>query len=130
MLDIETRVYSRIKNKFPQELRDRFPEAFFTRDDRLRDNSKFPTVYVHELSSVERGQDLQNQEIHAVLSTIQVEVYDNDTRDNANTMMDYVVGVMKSMRYNVISMPEFQNNEDVYRVVARFRRIIGSLDTL
>ena len=129
MYDIETRVYSRLKNKYPQELKTRFPNTKFTRDDKVLNEAKFPCVYVHELSSMEQGQDLQNNDICAVLSTIQVEVYDNESIDNAKKVMDYVCETMKSMRYSIISMPEFRNT-DVYRRVARFRRLVASLDTL
>lgn len=130
LLDIETRVLSRIKNKFPKKLKDTFPNINFTNDDRLPDNPSFPTVYVHELLSVEKGNDLDNVTINAVLSTFQIEVYDNVSSENAKIVMNYVCETMKSMGFTIISMPEFRNNQSYYRRVARFKRMIGSGDTL
>ena len=130
MYDIEARVYSRVKNKYPQNLKQKFPDTFFTRDNRVKDDPQFPTVYVHQLSSVEQGQDLQNDDICAILSTFQIEVTDNESMDNAKEVMDNVCKTMKSMRFSIVSMPEFRNTQDVYRIVGRFRRLIASLDTL
>jgi len=130
MLNIETRVYSRLANKFPSNLRDKYPNTNFTRDDRVLNNPKFPCVYVHELPSVEQGQDLQNNDICAVMASFQIEVYDDKSMDNAKKIMDYVVETMKSMRFSIISMPEFKNTDSTYRQVARFRRLVASLDKL
>lgn len=130
MYDIESRVYSRLVNKVPSNLKNKYPKLNFTKDDRVINNAKFPCVYVHEMTSQEQGQDLQNTDICAVLSTFQIEVYDNESMDNAKKVMDYVCETMKSMRYSIISMPEFKNTDSTYRRVARFRRLIGSLDTL
>lgn len=130
MLDIETRVFSRIKNKYPARLKTMFPNTNFTTSDRVADDPQFPTIYVHEMSSVEKGNDLENTTINAVLSTFQIEVYDNESMDNARIVMNNVVETMKSMGFSIVSMPEFKNSQSVYRRVARFRRMIGSGDTL
>lgn len=130
MLDIETRVFSRVKNIVTDNLKGKYPDLNFTMDDRLPDNPSFPTVYVHELMSVEKGNDLDNVTINAVLSTFQIEVYDNDKPEIAKNVMNEVCEVMKSMGFSIISMPEFNNNPSYYRRVARFRRMIGSGDTL
>lgn len=130
MLDIQTRVFSRIKNKYPKELKTKYPNTFFTTSDRVADNPLFPTVYVHEMQSVEMGRDLEGTTINAIRSTFQIEVTDNASMSNAKEVMENVVSTMKSMRYEVITMPTFQNTPSVYRIVARFRRVIGAYDVL
>lgn len=130
MLDIQNIVYSRIKNKTYTGLKTKFPNINFTTSDRGQVLTKFPTVYVHESASAERGQDLEGDTINAVMSVIQIEVYDNESMANTKYVMDDIVAVMKSMRYSVSQMPEYQNDNNVYRRVARFSRLIGSGDTL
>lgn len=129
MLDIETRVSSRIKNKL-SGLKEIYPDINFTTDNRLPDNPSFPTVYIHELLSVEKGNDLENVTINAVLTTFQIEVYDTDSFESTKQVMNKVCEVMKSMGFSIISMPQFNNDDSYYRRVARFRRMIGSGDTL
>ena len=130
MLDIQARVFSRIKNAFPKNLKTKYPNISFTTSDRVADNPQFPTVYIHEMSSQELGRDLSGTTISAIRSTFQIEVYDNNSMDNAHTVMSSVIAIMKKMRYEVISMPEFKNSTETYRSVARFRRVIGSGETL
>lgn len=130
MLDIQSRVLSRVKNKYPESLRNKYPDTVFTTSDRVANNPKFPNVYVHEMGSQELGRDLQGTTINAIRSTIQIEVTDNVSMSNAKEVMSNVIMTMKSMRYEVISLPEFQNTQSVYRSVARFRRVIGAYDIL
>lgn len=130
MLDIESIVFTRIKYGVGNKLTSTYPKLNFTTSDRASTLPNFPTVYIHELGSAERGQDLEGTTINAILSTIQVEVTDNSDPANAKQVMDEVVKVMKTMRYEVNSMPEFNNTNEVYRRVARFRRIVGASDTL
>lgn len=130
MIDIESTVFSRIKNKYPSELRTKYPDTFFTTSDRTPKDPKFPSIYVHDEGGIERGATLDGENINAVLSTIRIEVYDNVKQGNVTEVMDYVVGVMKTLRYEVIAMPNFQNQADIYRKVARFRRVIGDGETL
>lgn len=130
LLDIESRVVSRLKNKYPSALKTKYPNTNFTTSSRELDNPKFPSVYVHEMGSSEEGRDLEGLTINAILSTFQIEVTDNNDMTNATDVMNYVVQTMKTMRYEVVTMPEFSNNQSVYRKIARFRRVIGSGDVL
>lgn len=130
MLDIEMRVFSRIKNKYPDALKIKYPNTSFTTSDRVAKDPKFPTVYVHEMSGSELARDLDGTSINAIRSTIQIEVTDNESMARAREVMQNVVQTMKTMRYEVNTMPEFSNTPTVYRVVARFRRVIGSGDVL
>lgn len=130
LLDIESRVVSRLKNKYPSALKTKYPNTNFTTSSGELDNPKFPSVYVHEMGSSEEGRDLEGLTINAILSTFQIEVTDNNDMTNATDVMNYVVQTMKTMRYEVVTMPEFSNNQSVYRKIARFRRVIGSGDVL
>lgn len=128
--NIEASVVSRLKNKYPSSMKTKYPNTNFTTEDRVPAEAQFPTVYVHLMGSTEEGQDLEGLTINAVMATFQIEVKDNKSMNNASDVMGYVVKIMKTMRYEVVTMPEFSNNQSVYRKVARFRRMIGSGDVL
>ena len=131
MLDmLESQVLTRIKYSFPQKLKDKYPNLTFTNSDRNEGNAKFPTVYIHEMPSAESGADMEGDEINAVLSAFQIEVTTNTSQSEAKTVLDEVVKIMKKLRYQVISLPEFQNTTSTYRSVARFRRTIAEDDVL
>ena len=91
---------------------------------------RFPTVYIHEMPGMETGADLQGGTINAVWSSFQIEVTTNTKQSDTKEVMDEVVKIMKKMRFQVISMPEFQNTDSIYRRVARFRRMIADDDIL
>lgn len=128
--NIQPAIYSRLKNKYPAALLQKYPDTFFTTSDRVSDNPKFPTVYIHELGSQEVGRDLDGTTINAVRSNFQIEVTDNKNMTNVSEVMNYIVSTMKTMRFEVVTMPEFTNTPDIYRKVARFRRVIGTSDVL
>lgn len=130
MIDIDNTVFSRVKNKYPSALKTKYPNTSFTTSNRVGDNPKFPTVYVHQIASSEMAMDFEGTSINAIEASFQIEVTDNVSMSNANEVMNYVVSTMKSMRFNVTSIPEFDNTPDRYRKVARFRRTIADNDSL
>lgn len=131
MLDmLESQVYTRIKTQFPSKLKEKYKNITFTTEDKVDSLPRFPTVYIHEMPGMETGADLQGGTINAVWSSFQIEATTNTKQSDAKEVMDEVVKIMKKMRFQVISMPEFQNTDSIYRRVARFRRIIGAGDVL
>lgn len=129
LLNTENIVFTKIKAKFSEKLKTKYTNLYFTTSDKVQTNPKFPTIYVHELPSAEKGNDLENTEIAGKLAVFQIEVFDNQSQTNASEVMTEVVRIMKSAGFSVNEMPHF-NNTDVYRKIARFRRIIGNGDTL
>ena len=90
----------------------------------------FPTLYIHELEPVETGQDLVNQSINAVISTFEAQVWTNETEIECRKILADVISEMKGMRFNVTAFPNVQTDNKIAWGVARFRRMIGSGDTL
>lgn len=128
--DIQSTIFSRLKNKYPQELKTKYPNTRFTTSDKAPQDPKFPNIYVHERSSMETGEDLDHTTINAVTSSFQIEVRDNSSRENATEVMNYVLKEMKALRFGVVTMPEFQDTDSVFRKIAVFRRVIGDGDIL
>lgn len=123
-------VFTRIKEEFSSEIKETYnmnDRNFSTK--KTRSDAVFPFVYVHLLPAVEQGQDLKGESINAGLFTFQIEVYDNQTHGRAREVMTEVLRIMKTMRFDVIAMPEVDDGETI-RFVARFRRMIGSGDIL
>ena len=90
----------------------------------------FPTIYVHEMRGKEKGQTIDGQTINAVAATYQVDVIVNTQQSDAKKMLAIVASVFKRMRFEVISMPEFDSEEKIYRSTARFSRLIAANDRL
>ena len=131
MLDmLESQVYTRIKTQFPSKLKEKYKNINFTTENKVDALPRFPTVYIHEMPGMETGADLQGGTINAVWSSFQIEATTNTKQSDTKEVMDEVVKIMKKMRFQVISMPEFQNTDSIYRRVARFRRMIADDDIL
>lgn len=129
--DIGTTVFSRIKAKGTADLKKDYSNINFTQSDRSSTTPKFPTVFYKDISSPEQGQTLDGQSVNAVLYSVQIEVTDNgSTFIAAKTVMNKIVDYMKEMRFQIVGTPEFQNTSNVYRMVARFRRMIGANDVI
>lgn len=123
-------VFTRIKENFSVDIKDEYgmtDKNFSTK--KTRNDAVFPFIYIHLLPAVEEGQDLKGASINAGLFTFQIEVYDNQTHGRAREVMTEVLRIMKTMRFDVIAMPEVEDGDTV-RFVARFRRLIGSGDVL
>jgi hypothetical protein len=90
----------------------------------------FPTMYVHELEPVETGNDLVNQTINAVIETIEIQCWTNETEEECRRLMSAVILEMKRMRFNCTAFPNIQTDNKIAFGIARFRRVIGSGDTL
>lgn len=130
LLDLETRVFSRVNNKVKSALRSKYPDLNCVDTDKQEANPKYPKVYIHELESPEIGSDLEGIDINGVLSSFQITCFSNSTQDVNKEVMNEVIKVMKSMRYKVIGLPHNENDNGLYIRIARFRRPIGNGDVL
>lgn len=90
----------------------------------------FPTLYLHELTPVETGNDLKNESINAVIETIEIQVWTNETEEDCRKILTAAIGEMKRMRFDVTGFPDVHTDNKIALGVARFRRIIGSGDTI
>lgn len=90
----------------------------------------FPFVYVNALPASEQGRDLQGTSVNGALFAFQVDVYSNKTQNEARNVMKEVTRIMKTMGFEINSMPSFESTQDVHRMTARFRRMFGANDKL
>ena len=124
--DFKVKIASYLKTKIPQK----HPKAYVT--DKSKDLSKptFPTVYFHAMPFTENGKDLEAQSINGITASYQVDVITNTSQEDAEAIMSTVAGLFKRLRFQITSMPEFNNSEKTYRSTARFRRYVDANDIL
>ena len=136
VFDLETNIFSNVvtiaKPKLQKKYKSmNFEAAFTTVEKNLDKDPVFPTIYIHELPGVEKGQVLDGASINAVQETIQVDVITNTKQSDAKGILAIISETFKKMQFQIISMPEFKNdNEKRFRSTARFRRVIGSNERL
>ena len=119
---IEKNVVSYIDAELTQTM-----DVFVTSGEYTGDTAEFPAVYVHELSQVERGYDLDGSSINGVLTTFQIEVYDT-TYPDCKDLSTQVMLLMKELRFEVIASPLHTQMNGYYRSVSRYRRVVGGED--
>ena len=114
--DFKVKIASYLKMKIPQS----HPKAYVTDKSKDLSDPTFPTVYFHAMPFTETGQDLEARS-----------VITNKSQEEAEAIMATVAGLFKRLRFQITSMPEFNNtSQDTYRSTARFRRTVGADDTL
>ena len=124
---LETKIYNKVAKFIAKE---NGSEVFCTTDEVNVSETEFPTVWIHELEGLERGMDLTNMTLNAVLYSVQIDVF-SKTKSEAQRLMRYATASMKTMMFNITSLPlTFQDSPDVYHSVARFRRVIGGGDAI
>lgn len=92
--------------------------------------AQFPTLYMKELPAVEIGNDLDNTTVNAVMCTIEIQVFTKNDEAKCKSIMNDAVLEMKRFRFNATAMPIVETNNYISSGVARFRRVVGSGDTL
>lgn len=136
VFDNETRIISNLNSFAIPVLKQNFTNMKFQKGITITNlksrlaGTIFPTIYVHEMSGTEKGQTIDGQAINAATATYQVDVIVNTQQSDAKKILAIVANVFKRMRFEVISMPEFDSEEKIYRSTARFRRLIAANDRL
>lgn len=128
LLQLESIVTTQLRVRVPRLTNNRYPNMSFTNE--ISDNTpSFPNVYVHELESTELGNDLANDQIHALRDTIQIEVSTNTSKSDARTVINACINAMKALSYSLVSGAVYVKTNNVHRFIIRVRRVIGSGDT-
>jgi hypothetical protein len=127
---IESLVYSRIKNKIPSTLKEKYPNLNITTNSANLTNAEFPCIYIHMIESPEQGEDMEGTEVNALYVSFVIEIIDNKSASNTNELSKSVHKIMKSMCFRAVGFPYNDNTDTTYRKVCRYRRTIGKNDTL
>lgn len=131
VFDVQDKIYSRLEAICISRLSGKYPDLNVTMDNHIPTHPKFPNVYLHFLSPIEVGKDLDGKDVNAVYLTAQIEVTVTSAQEMsvANEVSRVVVDCMKEMRFSA-TLPEFVNTDSEYRTISRFARYIGNEETL
>lgn len=127
---LESTLFTKYKTRLRQSCSEKFPQLYCTASPMTTAASKFPTAYFRMADWMEVGNDLPNTETNAILGTIQVDVITNTSLDDCKEVIYETINIMKAMRFNMIGMPVYSAQNNLYTGVVRFRRYIGSGDTI
>lgn len=102
----------------------------------VSDDSKtpaaFPVLYIVQIDNSDYAIDLENSE-NAVQSTVEIQAYSNKNITEAKTLINKACDGMRIMGYVRNYGPmKISNAADtnIHRMVARFRRIVSSVDEI
>ena len=129
-VSLDSKIFTILKTRLVKKLGSKYPKLFCTMADSIDSEPVFPTVYIHTLQGVEMGADLVNESINAILNTVQVDVTDNESMNDCRIVTMEVLNQLKLLHFNIVGMPIYTTEGNVYRGVLRARRTIGSDDSL
>ena len=129
-MKVESIVFDRIKKKSKEYL-SKYPDIVFTSEEVTQTPTKFPCVEIRELQGVEHGHTLDNKYVSGYLSTFQVNVYSEKSKQIARDVMEEIIShFKKDLSFSIVAMPIHENYGEIHRYVARVRRMIGGGDKL
>lgn len=128
--DVESKIFTIVKKNVAPKIATKFPNARFTMVDRTTQTPVFPTIYIHQNGGVEERKSLETDAIESVRLTMQIDVMTNTTQADASYVFNKVCDEMKRLGFVIVSMPTFNNLDEVYRKTARFRRFIEATDVI
>ena len=117
--EIESEIFTTVKAKAMPILQEQFPDTdfseSFTNVKGSLDKAVFPTIYIHELPGVQKGQTLDAVGIDAVLESFQVDVITNTSQGDTKKILGIILNVFVMLRFSVTAMPEFNNESEKNR---------------
>lgn len=125
-------VFTKLKNEFSQKIKDTYKmtDKNFSTVGSSDTPAVFPFVYFQTLPAIEQASDLQGTSVNGGSFAFQIDTYSNKTQTEARKVMSEASRIMKTMGFEITSMPSFENTKDVHRMTARFRRVFGAGDKL
>lgn len=125
-----SQIQSIIFTKVQYMLKKTYPTLKCTTKSQNETPASFPTLYLHEMQPVEVGQDLTNETVNAIRSTIEIQVWTNTTDLDCRNILDSAVTEMKNLHYNISALPVIESQDRLSWGVIRCTRIIGSADEI
>lgn len=131
MVDPTNRVYSNVK----KYVKERYPEVHF-QDSVTASTPTLPAVSVNLIDSRETALDLSlgdPEEDYAVDVAFEIQCYSNKSNSEARKIINAACDAMRGMTFArtfgamKIDLP---NDPNTFRYVARFQRIVSSVDEI
>lgn len=121
--NIEATVFTQIQYM----LKKKYPNLNCLTTSQTETPSKFPTLYLHE-TQMEAGQDLTNENVNAVSSTVYIRVWTNTTEKECKAILADATAELKRFRYNVLNLPTTTITDKIAFGEIMGNRVVGSAD--
>lgn len=125
MIDVSNRVLTNIKTYISDVCET-------VQNDSKKSPTSFPALSAEQIDNPDAAVDLENTE-NAVTSTIEIQAFSNRNITEAKTIINKACDGMRIMGYERRYGPSKVTNAadtNIYRMVARFRRIVSSVDEI
>ena len=125
MINVENRVLTNVKTYISDVCQT-------VQNDSAKIPASFPAVSVEQIDNPDTAVDLENAE-NAVVSMIEIQSFSNKDITEAKTIINKACDGMRIMGYVRQYGPKRVQNAaetNIYRMVARFRRIVSSVDEI
>ena len=125
MINVENRVLTNVKTYISDVCQT-------VKNDSAKSPASFPAVSVEQIDNPDTAVDLENAE-NAVVSMIEIQSFSNKDITEAKTIINKACDGMRIMGYVRQYGPKRVQNAaetNIYRMVARFRRIVSSVDEI
>lgn len=122
---IEAKVFTQIQYM----LKKKYPALECKTTSETVTPAHFPTLYLHETQE-ETGQDLTNETVNAVISTVYVRVWTNTTENECREILADATQELKRLQYNVKKLPTVTLNSKIAFGELMARRVIGGGDSI
>lgn len=129
---IPSQVFTRLKIGLSNKIKTKYDitDKNFSTVSSSNTDAVFPFIYLNTLASTEEGRDLEGSTINGARFSFQIEVTDNVSQNRAREVMSEIINIVKSMRFEVVTLPIFEYLDGTHRCIIRIRRVIGANDTL
>lgn len=125
MINVENRVLSNVKTYISDVCQT-------VQNDNTKSPASFPAVSVEQIDNPDTAVDLENTE-NAVFSTIEIQSFSNKNITEAKTIINSACDAMRIMGYERRYGPSKVANAadtNIFRMVARFKRIVSSVEDI
>lgn len=127
---IESTILTYVQYMLQEKQSAPFPNLNCTTKSQSTKPSEFPTLYLHNLTPVESAQDFENDEVNAVLATIEIQIFSNQSESEVNKIVTQAISCMKDLRWNVTMFPDPQTNDKISYAITRFRKLVTENDII
>lgn len=120
-------IQGRIFTQIQYMLKKKYPDLNCTATNESITPAKFPSLYLHETQE-ERLQDLTNDSVNAVESTVYIKVWAHKPEINCRNILADATVELKRFGYNIKNLPSTTLNDQLAFGEIMARRVIGAND--
>lgn len=129
VFNIESKIYTIVKTRLTNALKDVYPKLLITQQQRLNDDTQLPVIYIKMLDSPEIGADLDGATVNAMLVTFEthITVSKDSGLSGLRKISASVLENFKKLRFQMATRGEItRETSDTYTTISRYNRVIGA----